>query len=312
MPNHLPLTPEQLAAYQAGQVEETAADAVALTHEITRALGGVGLPLETTLDKMGESIPLSAAEFGEMPEDFRDRLVTTHQASKKLFDRIGLVPPLIDAVGLAHAGIDPMHLANEYNRMHQEGYQPELALAPLLTAQQWRNIYTALTADPSIPNNPLKEQSDGHGLWINDEVNAAWGDLKFSSVPEGVPVIKKDTLAAASWTLRIIPGTPKPSLMNIDHSGNYKDGNGQEAQLPGVAHPTVNEYLTLQAIRIQSGQDPIDANIWTWLDGTFGNNNSQAPIGIWNPDLGQVFVICGGVGSRNGLLGVRVPVWGGR
>jgi hypothetical protein len=275
-----------------------------LNHEITRALGGVGLPLETTLNKMGEPTPLTAAEFGEMPENFSDKLIDTYQTTEKLFARIGLVPPPFDVMTLAKAGIDPLHLGNEYNRMHQEGRQPELVLSPLLLAQQWRNIYTALTADTTIPNNPLKEQDDGHGLYINDEVNAAWDDLNF--IPGGVPVINTDTIAAAPWTLRVIPGTPKPTQTNIDHNGNYKDGT----QLPNVAHPTVNEYLTLQATLIQNGEPPIDAQTWSWLDGTFGDNSSRAPSGRWVPGDGRVVLSCGGVGGRSGSLGVRVPVWG--
>jgi hypothetical protein len=304
MPNRLPLTPDQLAAYQAGQPEETTADAVALNHEITRALGGVGLPLETTLSRMGESTPVTTGEFGELPGDFRDKLTDTYQTTEKLFARIGLVPPPFDVMTLAKAGIDPLHLGNEYNRMHQEGRQPELVLSPLMTSSQWRNVYRRLTADTAIPNNPLKEQDDGHGLYINDEVNAAWDDLNF--IPGGVPVINTDTIAAAPWTLRVIPGTPKPTQTNIDHDGNYKDGT----QLPNVAHPTVNEYLTLQATLIQNGEPPIDAQTWSWLDGTFGDNNSQAPRGGWYPDSGQVGLGCFGVDLRDVDLGVRVPVWG--
>jgi hypothetical protein len=302
MPNRLPLTPDQLAAYQVGQAEETAADAATLTHEITRALGGVGLPLETTLDRMGESTPLTAGELGELPGDFRNKLVASHQATEELFARIGLTTPPINVImSLARAGADPLHLGNEYNRMHQEGHQPELVLSPRLPSAQWRNVYTSLTADPAIPNNPLKEQDDGHGLYINNEVEAAWDNLDF--VPEGVLVIN-------DWTLRLIPGTPKPTQMDIDHAGNYKDGSGQIMQFQGVGHPTVNEYLTLQAIRIQSGQSPIDAQTWSWLDGTFGNNGSRAPDGRWNSGRGRVVVGCNGVGFRSGRLGVRVPVGG--
>jgi hypothetical protein len=195
--------------------------------------------------------------------------------------------------------------------MHQEGKQPELVLAPLLPAQQWRNIYTVLTADTTIANNPLKKQNDGHGLYINGEVEAAWDELNVA--PESVPVINGgDSVGNHNqWTLRLIPGTPKPTQTSIDHDGNYQDSNGQKTRLQGVAHPTTNEYLTLQAILIQSGQPPIDAKTWSWLDGTFGSSNYlQAPSGFWGPDYGQVFLSCDGVGYRDGGLGVRVPVWG--
>ncbi len=229
------------------------------------------------------SNPDTRATFGE-----------TLTQSEQLFGRIGITVPTPEH--LAANGVDFTTLGAVHERMSAEGLEPRLVLAPSLNTSDWQQLYSNLRADGTIVGNPLKNQIDGDGLYIEDRIINTWDDL--NGVPDNVPVTLDTAInGSCNWTLRLLPGTNRPSETNIAHNDpNYPD------------KPTVHEYLTLQANLLQAGEAPIDDSTWTWLDGTL-ENDSQAPNGRWYQDEGQVRLISFDARDRDGDIGMRPPVW---
>jgi len=215
---------------------------------------------------------------------------TALAATEQLFARIGLVAPTAEQ--LTASGIDLVQLAAQFEQMDPSS-MPEIVIAPQLSVGQWKQTFKALHDDQTI-NQTGRIKNDG--LYIADDVAHNWDSLGQS--PAGVPTTTTaaGTDPATTWTVRIIPGTDKPSTTNVPHNDpNYLD------------KPIVHEYLTLQATRLQDPtQEPIDSNTWTWLNGTM-NAGSQAPFGIWRSDEGRVRLNWRGVGFSSGILGVRLP-----
>ena len=273
-------SPEALAA--AGADLGALAAATALHHEQT---GRLEQPKTEGLDSI------------ENPA-VRDSFEQTWDQVEHLFERISLLPP--DPEQFDAAGVNFAHLAAEYERMEDEGLAPEIVIAPQnLSLEEAKRLYADLSDDTTIPNNPLQRQSDGNGLYINDSVADAW-DALVSSAPQSAdgtePPHHLDS-GGYAWTIRLIPDTTEPTDTDVDHTTN------------DAIHPTMSEYLTLQATSIQAGRTPIDGSTYTWLNGTFGDSNGRAPDGYWDSGRGQVSVVWRGVGYRDGDLGSRLPVW---
>lgn len=224
--------------------------------------------------------------------------------ASKLFNRIGLTPP--GERELREAGIDFAKAEAAFGDMERDGLEPMLVLAPALALEGphgWSALYDQLQKDQTIPGNPLKNQSDGAGLWVNDDVKQNWNQINHygSTNQDGSSAHTPTTTGpdghATGWQLAVVPATAQPPELNVPHTAN--DAN----------HPSIGIYLTLQANRIQAGETPIDSAHYTWLGGDF-SSASQAPCGYWRPGDGQVLVYSHDVGRRRDNLGVRLPVWG--
>lgn len=232
--------------------------------------------------------------------DTRQSFETAFDTTSAVYDHISLTVPSPEQ--LAESGVDFARLSSEYERMTDEGLQPEIVIAPQnLSLDNAKALYSALRQNSAIPNNPLKRQDDGDGLWVSDDVASVWNALVSDEanqpqLPDGTkPPFYLDGLRHA-WMIRLIPGTDRPTDTNVDHTTN------------DAVHPTIAEYLTLQATRIQSGETPVDSNTYTWLNGTF-EDNGLAPDGLWFSDRGQVVVSWYYVDYRSDRLGSRLPVW---
>jgi len=230
-------------------------------------------------------------------KNIKQAFETAFDTSQQVFDYISMTVPSPEQ--FHEAGVDFARIADEYEHMENEGLEPQLVVAPHHgSLDTWQDLYTSLTEDPATP---LKKQSDGNGLWVSDDVANAWADL--DKLPDDIPlpVVTMDDYSKymdVSWTLRIIPGTNKPTNTNVDHDTN------------NAVHPTIAEYLTMQAARFQNAEQPVDGDSWTWLNGTFGSG--RAPCGRWGSGRGQVYVLWDDVGNRADGLGSRLPVWGVR
>lgn len=102
------------------------------------------------------------------------------------------------------------------------------------------------------------------------------------------------------WSLRLIPSTFRPTTTDVYHTYNH-----------GI-HPTVCEYLSLQALRLQSHQIMIDQGSYCWLEGEYYDQNNKdliSPMGRYNPATQRVNINVAPPYTRSDLLGVRPPVW---
>jgi len=248
-----------------------------------------------------------AAEFATAAE-------TSRAASHELFDRVGLRTPELSE--FAAAGFNFARLGSAHEAMAKLGLEPELVFAPSnLTLMGWEQVFSNLEYDTSV-------NADGRiksgGLWVHDDVKANWNKLNPNASDHSINIDGTD------WQVLVVPGTNRPPIVNVDHNG--KDGRKLSRDIEKQArdigihnpaltgsnlHPTIASYLTLQATKLQSNQDPLDSANYTWLDGEFGDkSNLRAPGGDWGSGDGQVLLFWGDVGDRVDSLGVRLPVWG--
>ncbi len=231
-----------------------------------------------------------------VPKALHPEFKHTFASTEKLFARIGLTPPTAEE--LTGSGIDLSHLADVYETMQANSLEPRIVLSPTtLSIDQAKDLFNDLTSDKTIPNNPLQQREDGNGLFINPDVTKHWSELTSPDLlPNDLPI--HTSADGTSWSIRIIPGTPEPTHTNIAHNNPaYPD------------KPTITEYLSLQANLIQEGQQPIDAGFYTWLQGTFGDNGSFAPLGRWGSYDGQVYLYWVETDVRGDDLGVRLLRW---
>ena len=211
--------------------------------------------------------------------------------TEQLFGRIDIVVPTVDqCIG---AGVNLVLLGAAYERMCNNKLEPIVVLSPNLDLPSWRLLYSRLVND-KVANHD--ERIKDNGLSIDHETAVQWSAI--ATLPDSVPIVTTpDGLLA--WSIRLIPGAPKGVGVYRTHRWNQ-------------AHPTVSEYLSLQAVRLQSQQEPIDTGASVcWLNGSYVDDMGvpRAPLAKWVPENGQVRVSFDDADLFYSALGVRVPVW---
>ena len=221
----------------------------------------------------------SALEAIDNPETLK-AFEDMFRIEKALFDRIDIDLPTPDEL---ETTFDFARLAGIYERMKEKGLEPRIVLAPIANDYDffWRNLYNQLGNDNS---NSLSYE----GLIINNEIKSLWSEL--ADIPsnqidaynnKNFPYYLKRSPSGDStvWTLRLFPGTNRAP--NIPHvSVPFSEQN----------HPTIEEYLTMQATILQDAGTPVDSidtndvHGSTWLSGHFPDSirTTAAPYGYWD------------------------------
>ena len=307
-----PLTPEQTRTHYERAITNRSPEALAASGA---DLGALALSDALRNQQSGKLDHLRRGELEEIASpETRASFEQAFTSSERLVGYLG--DPTINAPtpeDMVERGADISYLADAFEHMKTEGLDPHIVLTPHgLGAERWRKIAAEMTADASIPNNPLQARDDGHGLWISAEAEANWYAFDKAPAattnpahPGSLPTF--ETIAAngdtISWTIRIIPGTSRP-----DHLGlSYKDAKAQD-----IAHQTVPEMLTDKLTTIMVGKEPSDTIVdgsyyYSWCDNG-DPAGAAAPCGRWNPGGGRVRVSWDGVGNRYDDLGSRPPV----
>ncbi|HUC96113.1 MAG TPA: hypothetical protein VMR16_00395, partial [Candidatus Saccharimonadales bacterium] len=251
--------------------------------------------------------------------DIKRNFETAFEGTEQLFARISLTTPTPEE--FVSVGVDFVSLGEKFERMKSEDLEPILVITPNLpltdggpiriSSQDWVSLYSAMTRDTTIPNNPLNIQNDSEGLWINSDVRVSANDLlkqeeervlyanDIHMVSHGASFKPGDVY----WTVALLPTTDNPQGLNTPRADYEAVDDPKKSKLS-----TISQYLTLQAIRIQSGQSPVDTDTYSWLHGTF-NGGTQAPYGDWSSGNGLVYVYWDDVGNQDDYMGVRLPVW---
>lgn len=272
---------------------------------------------ETAAAKEAGDLAGSGLDQISSPEIKRN-FETAFAETERLFGRVILDAPSVEQFTAAR--VDFVNLEKEYKRMEQAELKPTLVISPVLPLtkeassyliKDWQHIYDFLTADTTIPNNPLKKQTDGNGLYIAENVRYNAKDLfqqemkRINDNPDinqaYVPTNDNSDLA---WTVALLPTTDKPQELQTAHTLHENTNDPTHSELA-----TISQYLTLQATSIQAGLSPVDKDTYSWLQGTF-NDGARAPCGFWDSGYGRVRVNWDGVGSQRDDMGVRLPVWG--
>lgn len=183
--------------------------------------------------------------------------------AKQLYDRINLVIPTVEQ--FVDGGVDLVELADNYARMEAEGLEPALVLAPELHFTRWSQLYEHLAID--LPSNVDGNQLSRGGIDVGPATMRYKDELE--RLPGSVPRIVLSG-AGPAWHLRLASANLQALIIG-DQDQYYQ--------------PTVDEYLSLQAARLQAGLLPLDDERCVWLSGTFtfpGDNILRAPIAYWS------------------------------
>lgn len=96
-----------------------------------------------------------------------------------------------------------------------------------------------------------------------------------------------------SWTLRLVPATPKPPLVGLSHSHG--------------PHPTLPEILMLQLMHVAAGEPLLDGSSFTWVHGTLSGGRFAARE-LFDTSERSVRVNTREVGNQGPHLGARPPI----
>lgn len=252
--------------------------------EELRASGGAGSALDA----------LEALDGGAA----RERLVAAFAAAREAFAPAGLSVPEPEA--FADAGVDLDALGELL------AADPELVPVPAphgLGAETWLALFRAAAARaaasgagalatgshaPTASQGARDERTEGaEALVLASEVGRDFAELDRVADPSA-PVLG----AAPAWTLRLIPAGPRPEVLGL----SFAHG----------PHPSLPEILTLQLMRIVRGEDPLDAESFTWVAGLLAGGRLAARH-VYDAGESVVRITAREPGNQGPHLGARRP-----
>ena len=169
-------------------------------------------------------------------------------------------------IGSEFENTDWARLDTGFQTYKQYGLRPEIVITPAgRDIEYWRMLYMRLCEwqAKNPPNNPhtrLLEPSEG-GLSMHPDIQDHW----YEFIP-----------AEPGWRISVIAGVQNVLITNVNGEG--KDSDGRMPQELGDIlkatntldfHPSVEDYLTMMAIRFHQDEPPLDTETLTWLDHEF-------------------------------------------
>ena len=150
----------------------------------------------------------------------RQAFMKAFELSKRLVGYLDLSAPTSEQ--MISAGVNFQYLAEQFeSTKQQEDTTPHVILAPHgLGKENWITIARKMTADTTIPNNPLKVSMNMHGLYFGHKIGVVTDDVWCSSdqPPTSTTTPGLDILPTyqdtdnlnIKWTLRLISGRNEP------------------------------------------------------------------------------------------------------
>ncbi|MFZ1301741.1 MAG: hypothetical protein WAQ27_04195 [Candidatus Microsaccharimonas sp.] len=232
--------------------------------------------LMNTSDTFGSQKADNAMEFIEDPET-RKAFRTGFEFAEDFFRLEQTDQPFIEA--FIKANFDFKDLTEKYDSMVKEGLKPSIVVSPVnLSVYEWldlfRNTPTNNTASPLTAN-------------ITDGIREIWDS--FTQIPSdglGLHPIDSITLPTAGINMRATTTWTIRAIAAIEDTP--RKGIGYQDVIPN-SHPTIAEYLALQARLYTENRKPLDTSSGSWL-ATNSHNNDPAlsfpvPIGIWDENV---------------------------
>lgn len=243
------------------------------------------------------------------------KFIDSFEESGKLFARIGLKPPTPDE--FEQIGVDYFNLSEKYKKMKKDKLEPTLVICPALptvdaTGQSWKELFNWLSQDESLPDYFVNHGEKRNWLIIDPFTDKYKKEIfrqeleltkqKNYILQAGVGARGKDIV----WSIALMPGCPDSEDKYSHHDKYETHGNfPSDSKLP-----TLSQYLTMQAISLQSQSNPIDYPNSSWISGTFVDDNHF----VYSPTSRRAYdgISVGYKSSDSGTdsLGVRLPVWG--
>lgn len=257
------ISPDQLAGLVGPQYAEAFRQRQGeLPPGVASALGNLGLGsvahagLGSTSEARESSLPGGDRGLDMIANrNIRAIFLESIARTTELCSQVGLRVPTIDE--LIGGGIDFVDLADEYGLMQGLKQEPELVVAPqYMIVDEAMGIF-----------NPGE-------LDIQEDIVMRWEQFIGTSCFTGTLVEGSGT--HDFWSVRVIPATPSPTHLGY----NYHGAGPTNEKIEQFSHPTIPEYLILQA-RCLRGDKLLDLTTFTWLAGEIltGTSFSMSPIG---------------------------------
>ena len=285
---------------------------------------------------VAEAQSQGAGTLAELKPLFADRVRQSHNRIDSLLaiTETGLTVPELASPELAH--IDWGKLQAGYDVMAAAGLEPEVVIAPAgHSLSFWKGLYSGLRKwqdghDPTAGNRlqlhlETENGDASDGLYVGNRFENDW----ISLIP-----------AAAGWTVSVIPLAETAPFPGVNYNGETDNHlvSGIHSRpieltdllttLPSpepigeLHHPSVESYLTTQAIRLHNDEPTLDESSarpssvkFSWLDGIVMVREYRipfpvAPMGTYYSTLGQVRLTGRETNANEFDTGVR-PVVGG-
>lgn len=246
---------------------------------VARTVGATGLEnavrQQTDLASKEGRLDVLGLE-GIKSSEIRQEFEKAFHATNKLFERMNLRGP--NPNDFHEVGVDFAELESHYEWMY--AWKPQIVITPRrLSSSFWMDLYKKLARDQVVIDKGIYSN-----LAINPSIQSEWAEFEDLSL-EGKPnqfVPLATTVEHTSfgdsyetnWSISVIPGSVMPAnLGRIDINPDK--------------HPGISEYLSLQALRIQRGDQPLDKSgeKKTWLAG-ISKDDLHAPVGYWELGFG--------------------------
>jgi hypothetical protein len=218
----------------------------------------------------------------EMEEILRDEFASTRRMLEREHGSVSVPTP----EDFRSGGVDLEVLMEEFAEMDAKDMGPMLVISQInMSGPRWKQIFTSLTKDASIADNPLKEHENyrtghKHGLDVPSFPNdSTWQAIRHDAKREilfgpqhllimNVVQDPDNPSFDIPWTIRVLPTTDL----------------GRHAR----PYPTIDEYLTMQARLVQEGEGPIMGRYRLAGVSREATDARYQPYGGWNPAEGIV------------------------
>jgi hypothetical protein len=197
---------------------------------------------------------------GSYSEGFGEALDEAHEAAASFYERSGIEAPQPGEEMLQTEG--EHRLQRAFGLMNYYGLEPDVVVSREgLDLQTWRNCFSQLSQAIHAPVIISGDMGPG----VSSAIETDWDELGLLSAPR--------------WVVSVVAASQQTPY-NLSHDLRQLKGTWTDAVIQSArdSYPTFAEYLTLQAVRYQSEQEPIDLQGFTWLRDTAGKDG-KAPLG---------------------------------
>lgn len=226
---------------------------------------------------------LAGAPFAALPAAEASRFEGAFAAERVVAQRFELDLPEPEA--FVEAGINLAALAN---KLAADATLVPVAAPYGLGAECWREMFKRAADQHDSPF------AGPEPLLLSAEASQGFAIL--DSIPDTTAPrieVSQPGETTVSWTLRLIPASPKPSVLGLGFT------HGPHVSLP--------EMLMLQLMRVASGERPLDTESFTWLAGSLADGRLAARH-VFDETEAVIRINCREIGNQGPHLGARPPV----
>lgn len=204
----------------------------------------------------------------------KEKIKEAFHESTELFGKLDIIPP--EPFEFAINQVDFEALAQAMREMEKDGDSPAVIIAPNLKLEEWEVLYDHLAKDDACKWKPSYAASSN--LLVDEDTAQRWNEFQDIPSENGIYIPHVHQWDSdIDWTIRCVSETNSP----MDVNGVFNE--------VGSNHPSVSEYLTLQALRIKNNRTPIDTHpSQTWIQNK--HNKANGTVAGWSTHFIALYI----------------------